>query len=176
MVPSPLPWPFLPLLLLSMTAFQAQPSTGHEDMTFCPVEGSDYLDSSSSDQEPREVREFFECPGPDDPPSHTVCCAAKCCSLQVIDSVLRVDIRIAMLISLTIIIVCILTGIILIICCFCSDCPLYDTCQGSYKRREGLPFGDLDSRDTDPLTSIRNNPKYYATSDVKIKVTQADHV
>ena len=93
---------------------------------------------------------------------------------------LRVDIRVAMIISITVIIISITTSISLIICCFWSQCPLYDTCAGGYKRRDNLPFGEYDGSDTDLLTSnghAKHNPKYYATaSDVKIKVTKADHV
>jgi hypothetical protein len=94
--------------------------------------------------------------------------------------VLRVDIKVAMVISITVI--SITTGITLIICCFWSSCPLYDTCAGGYKRRDILPFGEYEGSDTDLLTSnghAKHNHKYYATaslSDVKIKVTKADHV
>ena len=113
-------------------------------------------------------------------PDHTICCEQNCCPVRHIDSVLRVDIRVAMIISITVIIISITTGISLIICCFWSQCPLYDTCAGGYKRRDILPFGEYDGSDTDLLTSnghAKHNPKYYATaSNVKIKVTKADHV
>jgi len=141
--------------------------------TFCPVEGSDYYDKP----EGRTIKEYFECPGPDDPSDHTICCDQHCCPVRHIDSVLRIDIRWAMVISITVILISITTGITLIICCFWSNCPLYDTCAGGYKRREGLPFGSYEGSDTDLLAGHGAHQKYYATAnDVKIKVTKADQV
>lgn len=144
--------------------------------SFCPVEGADYYDQPNH----KTIKEFFECPGPEDPEDHTICCEQKCCPLRHIDSVMRVDIRVAMAISLTVIILSVTTGITLIVCCFWSNCPLYDTCAGGYKRTTTLPFGDFHGSDTDPLTGNgKHDPRFYTTadpSDVKIKVTEADHV
>ena len=75
-------------------------------------------------------QEYFECPGPDDPPDHTICCGQSCCPVRHIDSVLQVklinknnlsfylewfveffsfffqvDIEVAMMISITIILI-----------------------------------------------------------------------
>ena len=36
------------------------------------------------------LQEYFECPGPDDPPDHTICCGQSCCPVRHIDSVLQV--------------------------------------------------------------------------------------
>eukprot|EP00092_Neocalanus_flemingeri_P027831 GFUD01030214.1.p1 GENE.GFUD01030214.1~~GFUD01030214.1.p1 ORF type:complete len:181 (-),score=53.32 GFUD01030214.1:650-1192(-) len=169
-----LPGVILTTILVSGTILMSGTVTA--TASFCPVEGSDYYDKP----EGKITKEFFECPGPDDPPDHTVCCEQNCCPVRHIDSVLRVDIRVAMAISITVIIISITTGITLIICCFWSNCPLYDTCAGGYKRQSILPFGEYDGSDTDLLTSnghAKHNPKYYSTaSDVKIKVTKADHV
>ena len=44
----------------------------------------------------------------------------------------QVDIRLAMMISLTVIVICVVTGVAIIICCFVSSCPMYDTCSGSW--------------------------------------------
>ena len=93
---------------------------------------------------------------------------------------MRLDIKVAMVISITVIFISISTGITLIICCFWSDCPLYDTCAGGYKRQDVLPFGGFEGSDTNLIRSNghgKQKPKYFATtSDVKIKVTKADHV
>ena len=78
------------------------------------------------------LQEWFECPGPEDPEDHTICCGQKCCPLRSliydtgnfswiiletrhilililesrhIDSVMKVDIRVAMAISLTVIVI-----------------------------------------------------------------------
>lgn len=140
---------------------------------FCPVVGSDYYDKSNDEV----VQEFFECPGAEDPPYYTVCCAEKCCPVIHIDSVLGIDITIAMAISITVILLCLILGITMVVCCFWSPCPLYDTCGGGYKRRGGtVPFGDLDAADTDPLTS-NGCTKYYTAQDVDCKVAEkAEHV
>jgi len=169
-----LPRVILTTILVSGTVFL--PSTVSGTASFCQVEGSDYYDKPDG----KTIKEYFECPGPDDPPDHTVCCEQNCCPVRHIDSVMNVDIRVAMVISITVILISITTGVTLIICCFWSDCPLYDTCAGGYKRGDVLPFGDFDGSDTNLITSnghAKHNPKYFATaSDVKIKVTKADHV
>lgn len=114
------------------------------DAVLCPV--SEYIDEDS-----QTVQEFFECPGPEDPADHTVCCEDKCCQLLHLDSVLQLDIRIAMAISLAVIVVCLVSGIALVICCFAPPCPLYDTCSGTWGKHESsigpagmiaLPTGD----------------------------------
>merc|ERR1711899_375368 len=38
----------------------------------------------------------------------------------------------AMILSLTVILICVITGAAVIICCFVSSCPMYDTCSGSW--------------------------------------------
>ena len=38
----------------------------------------------------------------------------------------QVDLRIAMIISLSVIMICFISGIIVIICCFAPCCPLYE--------------------------------------------------
>ena len=93
----------------------------------CPY--SEYMDEN---EEP--VQEYFECPQPGDPADRIMCCDDQCCSDTVIDSVLKVDIRIAMIISLTVIILCVTSGVAIIICCFCPSCPMYDTCSGSWDK------------------------------------------
>lgn len=162
---------FLSTILMSGTFLMPAPVSA--TTSFCPVEGSDYYDKP----EGKTIKEYFECPGPDDPLDHTICCEQNCCPVKHIDSVMRVDIRVAMVISITVIVISITTGITLIICCFWSNCPLYDTCAGGYKRRDILPFGTYEGSDTDLLAGNGHNQKYYATaSDVKIKVTKADQV
>ena len=99
------------------------------DSQLCPL--NEYIDDSD-----QTVQEFFECPGLEDPPDYKVCCDEKCCPLVEIDSVLRVDIRIAMIISLTVIGVCVALGVTLVLCCFISSCPLYDVCMGGWSWRE----------------------------------------
>ena len=44
------------------------------------------------------------------------------------------DLKIAMIISLSVIVLCVISGFILIICCFAHPCPLYDTCSGSWDK------------------------------------------
>jgi len=164
------PWTMAPLLLILAQALVTGASSS---ASFCPVEGADYYDQPNH----KTIKEFFECPGAEDPEDHTICCEQKCCPLRHIDSVMKVDIRVAMAISLTVIILSVSTGITLIVCCFCSSCPLYDTCAGGYTRASPRPF-DFHGSDTDPLTG-KHDPRFYTTADpteVKIKVTEAEHV
>jgi len=94
----------------------------------CPL--SEYID-----EDDQIVSEFYECPSPGEPESHTRCCEIeKCCKFEHIDSVLGLELKKAMIISLFVIIVCILTGVVIIICCFAHQCPLYDACSGSWDK------------------------------------------
>ena len=91
---------------------------------------SEYYDDSD-----QKVREFYECPSPEDPSDHTRCCETEsCCKLEHIDSVLGLDLKIAMIISLCVIVFCVFTGVVIIICCFAHQCPWYDTCSGSWDK------------------------------------------
>ena len=99
------------------------------------------------------MQEYFECPGPDDPPDHAICCGQACCPVRHIDSVLQVDIQVAMVLSISIILASLATAATLVVCCFRHGCPLYDTCSGGYTR---TPAGDLpgeyEGSDQDLLT------------------------
>jgi len=153
---------------------------------FCPVDGADYLDRPDGNI----IKEYFECPGPDDPPDHTICCGQSCCPVRHIDSVLQVDIEVAMMISITIILISLITAVTLVICCFKYGCPLYDTCSGGYTRRDTLPgcygTGEYEGSDQDLLTGNGNvkehvskapGKKFYATaSDKHINADKAQHV
>ena len=114
----------------------------------CPLPLSDYIDD-----EGETVREFFECPGPENSPDFTMCCEDKCCQLKHVDSILGLDIKLAMIISLCVIVLCIISGVVIIICCFAHPCPLYDTCSGTWDRDQSsiapgmilaLPPGEQD--------------------------------
>jgi hypothetical protein len=113
-------WPLAFMVITMANAY-------HPNAVLCPL--SEYIDD-----EDETVREYFECPGPEDPQDHTVCCEEKCCQLKHVDSVLGLDLKIAMTISLCVIGICLVTGIVLIVCCFAHPCPLYDTCSGSWDR------------------------------------------
>jgi len=141
------------------------------------VEGSDYFDKP----EGNIIKEYFECPGAEDPPEHTVCCGQSCCPLTHIDSVLRVDIKVAMLISLSIILLSVATAVSLVVCCFKHGCPLYDTCSGGYSRADNLPYGsDYDGSDQDLLQgngNVKASKKFYTTArDKRVDVSSAEHV
>ncbi len=41
------------------------------------------------------------------------------------------DIRIAMVISLSVICACVVLGVAIVVCCFVSPCPLVDACSGN---------------------------------------------
>ncbi len=65
---------------------------------------------------------------------HNRCCDDRCCPTVVLDSVLQVDIRVAMVISLTVIAACVVVGVACVVCCFVSSCPLYDACSGTWEK------------------------------------------
>jgi len=120
----------------------------------CPISDTEYIDTHQN-----TVNEYYECPDPFGDQELTTCCMEeeeepsnqyisheefierikkgdtrhKCCKPPIaLDSVLKVDIRIAMILSLTVIVICVITGAAVIICCFVSSCPMYDTCSGSW--------------------------------------------
>jgi len=164
------------LLTLSIMAVIPVPSLSSA-ANFCPVEGSDYFDKP----EGNVIKEYFECPGPEDPPDHTICCGQSCCAVRHIDSVLQVDIEVAMVISITIILISLVTAVTLVICCFKYGCPLYDTCSGGYTRRDTLPgygTGEYEGSDQDLLTAHTSpGKKFYATTSEKhINMDKAEHV
>ena len=84
------------------------------------------------------------------------CCEDGCCPTVILDSIMNVDIHVAMVscqlqleylfltsigsldqaISLTVICMCVVTGIVIIICCFVSSCPCYDTLSGGWAKGE----------------------------------------
>ena len=68
------------LALLALVA-PAPSSPSRPDASLCPL--SEYIDDNDE-----TVREFFECPGLEDPPNYRACCDQKCC--PVVDSVLQV--------------------------------------------------------------------------------------
>ena len=168
------------MIVSSKAAWASRP----EDTVLCPL--NEYIDDNDE-----TVREFFECPGRENPPDHTICCEEKCCPMIQLDSVLKVDIRIAMIISLTVIVVCILAGVILVLCCFMSSCPMYDTCAGSWGKGEprnppaffnGYVPGEMPPHPMATLNGGRrlleekNHHKVAAVDIGPIKVSEADHV
>ncbi|XP_059084463.1 uncharacterized protein LOC131881579 [Tigriopus californicus] len=169
------------LCLMITWTISSSHANGPPDTTLCPL--NEYIDDSDE-----TVREFFECPGLEDPPDHRLCCEEKCCPLVEIDSVLKVDIRIAMIISLSVICLCVFTGIVIVLCCFISSCPLYDVCLGGWGSDEApknyppyLGPGYIPS-DMHPLTlnggsKITEKEHTIADGISPIKLaTDADHV
>ncbi len=67
------------LLLIMFVPPMARAS--RPDASLCPL--FEYIDDNEE-----TVREFFECPGLEDPPNYRACCEEKCC--PVVDSVLQV--------------------------------------------------------------------------------------
>ena len=90
-----------------------------------------------------------------------------------------------MIISLTVIAVCVVSGIAIVICCFVSSCPMYDTCSGGWGTAgdTGGPFmGGYIPSDMHPLTlngskenSLEKNHKL-AEGVTPVRVAEADHV
>ena len=94
---------------------------------------------------------------------------------------MQVDIKVAMMISISIILLSVTTAVCLVVCCFKHGCPLYDTCSGGYKRASNLPYGsDYDGSDQDLLQgngNVKPTKKFYTTAkDKKIDISSAEHV
>ncbi|XP_071743827.1 uncharacterized protein [Lepeophtheirus salmonis] len=130
------------LLITTTTAYPSYVDGPPEDAILCPL--AQYTDANGEN-----VQEYFQCPGLDDPKDYKSCCEEKCCPYTNVDSILQIDIRIAMFISLAVITLCIISGITIIICCFVSSCPLYDTCSGDASWGSD---GDYVPGDMHPLT------------------------
>jgi hypothetical protein len=120
------------VMLFALSSRAELATASKPNTVLCRLADSDYVDDKD-----QTVSEFFECPGHEDPPDHTSCCGERCCRPPVtLDAILRVDIRMAMVISLTVIAACVVAGVVIVLCCFLSTCPLYDTCSGSWGKRE----------------------------------------
>ncbi len=108
---------------------------------------------------------------------------------------MQVDIRIAMVISLTVICLCIAIGVAVVVCCFVRSCPLYDACTGGsgrpkfdqYNSPAGGIFGGSGyiPSDMHPLTLngdsngdiVKNDEVNYRFASGVVKVSaDADHV
>lgn len=143
---------FITFMFCSTLTFAHTVTGSPGDGVLCPISDTEYIDTNQN-----TVNEYYECPDPSGDPTLTTCCVDeepkedttsyddlilriikgdtkhKCCRPPIsLDSVLKVDIRIAMIISLTVIVICVITGVAIIICCFVSSCPMYDTCSGSW--------------------------------------------
>lgn len=75
-----LPWTKIMLLIsaymivLSRAAWASRP--GRPEANLCQIDESEYIDDQGE-----TVKEYYECPGPDDPPENNLCCGEqKCCS------------------------------------------------------------------------------------------------
>ena len=137
-------WP----LLVALEAVWAY----NPDAVLCPL--NEYIDVDK-----QTVREFFECPGPEDPADYKVCCQEQCCQLKHVDSILGVDLKLAMTISLCVIVLCVISGIMLIICCFAHPCPLYDACSGSWgKDEKSIAPGMILALPPNTTDCCENNP------------------
>jgi len=145
------------LSLLALTVFS---HTVHgQDKKLC-LSDAEYLD-----EQELPVHQYYVCPQPGDPPDHIKCCDSDggCCADVIVDSVLKVDVRIAMVISLTVIVACVVSGLTVIVCCFCSGCPMYDTCSGSWdqsttpsakKNGQALPWDYTSRGDYMPAADV----------------------
>ena len=98
--------------------------------SLCPISGAEYYDKVKD----KMLQEYFECPGPDDPSDHTICCDGNCCLTGPKDSILKT----ALIICVTV--ASIATCITFLTCCLWPKCPLHDTCRGVNKRKTLLPW------------------------------------
>ena len=73
-----------------------------------------------------------------------------------------------MIISLSVIVLCVISGVVIIICCFAHPCPLYDTCSGSWdKDQKTISPGMVLNYPTDEEIEVQ---QLLATKDTNGKV------
>ena len=101
-----------------------------------------------------------------------------------LDPVLMVDVRVAMCIYLSVIVVCVVLGVAIVICCFSSSCPLYDTCSGGWSKGEPVQNpaqffnGYVSAGDMHLNGGVSSDKKNHISSvqNPVVKVSEADHV
>ena len=74
-------------------------------------------------------QDYFQCPGPEDPPDHLLCCGADCCLPLSSHSLVRI------VLIIIVIMASLATFITILTCCLWSRCPLYTTCTLTKKNR-----------------------------------------
>ncbi|XP_046653847.1 uncharacterized protein LOC124344358 [Daphnia pulicaria] len=94
-------------------------------------------------------QDLFHCPRPEDPPQFTDCCysdsqavpaTGMCCERKSHDSMLGFGDSMLIAISVGVIISCLLSSILVLVCCFCSKCPLYSVCHSKYEHNDTIAF------------------------------------
>ncbi|GFG38587.1 hypothetical protein Cfor_01636 [Coptotermes formosanus] len=76
-----------------------------------------------------------------------------------------------MVVALTVICSCLVLTVTIVICCFWSRCPLYDTCRVNYTQGHVIAYSNND----DPLSSIMppdDGQNHYTPNAVKIKLVE----
>ncbi|KAK3926533.1 Acyl-lipid (8-3)-desaturase [Frankliniella fusca] len=102
-------------------------------------------------------------------PNKTDCCYSggmpSCCINEVQDQTL------VMTIALSVIILCFVLTILIVVCCFCPNCLLYDACRAKYSRTEIIAYTkeeEMALNSTMPYED-QHEKSSYSTQAIKIK-------
>lgn len=127
-----------------------------------------------STEEKRECKTLLSsglalyCPT-DEEPEKTDCCEdgglSSCCIKEVQDQTL------VMIIALSVIISCFILTILIVVCCFCPKCLLYDACRAKYSRSEIISYTKEEEMALNSTMPYENQHETssYSTQTIKIK-------
>ncbi|XP_059490681.1 uncharacterized protein LOC132205577 [Neocloeon triangulifer] len=114
---------------------------------------------------------WLSCPQDDQPFYYTECCASnqtlRCCPhgsfIQYFDE------QVVMIVSIVVISICVLLIVLTLVCCFSSNCPMYNLCRVNYTQGGVVAY----SKEEEPLTGHpQDEPEqksYIPSSAIKIK-------
>ncbi|KZS03215.1 Uncharacterized protein APZ42_034096 [Daphnia magna] len=112
----------------------------------CQRESQGLSNNATASQSYSDNQDLYHCPQPGDPSHFTDCCysdskiSGECCERKHRDFVSGFDDSLLIAISVGVIIVCLLTSVLVLICCFCSRCPLYTVCHNKYHHNDTIAF------------------------------------
>ncbi|XP_046405701.1 uncharacterized protein LOC124170784 [Ischnura elegans] len=142
-----------------------------ERPSYATEDGSENVTDTGIDSTtPTDVDNTFSCPQPDDPKDFTECCwdpRLQCCPVPHI--VHQMDDQLVMIVGLVVINTCLFLTVLIVVCCFWSHCPLYNTCRINYSQGDIIAY----SKEDDPLNSMppedKDGQHHYSPNSVKIK-------
>ncbi|XP_065350733.1 uncharacterized protein LOC135946447 [Cloeon dipterum] len=115
---------------------------------------------------------WLSCPQEDQPFYYTECCASnqtlRCCPHGSIINYF--DEQVVMIVSIIVISLCVLLIILTLVCCFSSNCPMYNFCRVTYTQGGVVAYS---TKEEEPLTNPPDEPEqksYIPSSAVKIKM------
>lgn len=110
----------------------------------------------------------LHCPHPEEP-EKTECCYGKdtpvCCLMD------KEDQTVVMIVALSVISSCFILTVLVIVCCFCPKCLLYDACRAKYTRGEIIAYTKEEEMALNSAMPYEDQTEKssYSTQAIKIK-------